>query len=365
MVHTALLINLNHRISHQLSFDQRPQGYQGPIDDVIVFAHIVASHGLKMYLDNTKFFGYFSMPLDDRYDLADEIDNFIHLKMQAFHDYEGRMKLKPSDTLPVYFPPKTKLGFDNVYLVNLARRPDRLKKMQYCFDELGIDAELFEAVDGKQLNETYFEQLGIKQLDGYFDPYRKNGLKYGEIGCFLSHYFIWQDIIKKGYKKIILFEDDIRFQPAFAHQLDVIMQNAEVAIPNWELLYVGRKRLVTTEEFLNNSNYLVWPTYTYWTLSYVITDKGAKKLIDQSPLGKMVAVDEYLPIMFDQHPREEWKKAFSPRDLVAVSAEPLLVEPTHYTGEPNYFSDTENSTLILPAMPAKAEVYDVKSIKHV
>lgn len=361
MVHTALLINLNHRISHQLSFDQRPQGYNGPTDDVIVFAFIVASHGLKMYLDNTKFFGYFSMPLDDRYELADEIDNFIHMKMQAFHDFEGKMKLEPSPTLPVYFPKKSKLGFDNVYLINLARRPDRLKKMQYCFDELGIEAELVEAVDGKQLNQTYLDKLGIRQLEGYFDPYRKNGLKYGEIGCFLSHYFIWQDIIKKGFQTVLLFEDDIRFQPAFVQQLNVVMHSAYSSVPNWELLYVGRKRLVTTEQFLESSNFLVWPTYTYWTLSYAINQKGAKKLIDQKPLGKMIAVDEYLPIMFDQHPRKEWKEAFHPRDLVAVSAEPLLVEPTHYTGEANYFSDTENSTLILPGNPANSAIYNIKS----
>jgi len=33
----------------------------------------------------------------------------------------------------------------------------------------------------------------------------------GEIGCFLSHYFIWKDMIDKGYKEIIVFEDDLRF----------------------------------------------------------------------------------------------------------------------------------------------------------
>lgn len=31
-----------------------------------------------------------------------------------------------------------------------------------------------------------------------------------------------------------------------------------------------------------------------------------------------------------------------------MSVEPLFVYPTHYTGEPNYFSDTEDSTVIPP-----------------
>ena len=31
---------------------------------------------------------------------------------------------------------------------------------------------------------------------------------------------------------------------------------------------------------------------------------------------------------------------------MGVSAEPLLVEPTHYTGEPGYITDTESSEVI-------------------
>lgn len=36
---------------------------------------------------------------------------------------------------------------------------------------------------------------------------------------------------------------------------------------------------------------------------------------------------------------------FVHRDLKAYSVEPLLLFPTHYTGEPGYFSDTETSTI--------------------
>ena len=36
---------------------------------------------------------------------------------------------------------------------------------------------------------------------------------------------------------------------------------------------------------------------------------------------------------------------FEHRDLRAFSAEPLLVFPTHYTGDPGYVSDTETSTV--------------------
>ncbi len=60
----------------------------------------------------------------------------------------------------------------------------------------------------------------------------------------------------------------------------------------------------------------------------------------------MVPVDEYLPIMYDRHPNETWKSSFPLRDLKALSAAPLLVHPTHYTGEEGYFSDTEDTPTI-------------------
>lgn len=44
---------------------------------------------------------------------------------------------------------KDKLGFDQVYMINLERRPDRRTKMLQCFDQLGIDAKIVNAVDGK------------------------------------------------------------------------------------------------------------------------------------------------------------------------------------------------------------------------
>lgn len=64
------------------------------------------------------------------------------------------------------------------------------------------------------------------------------------------------------------------------------------------------------------------------------------------PLENLIPVDEFLPVMFDQHQNESWKKAFPVRNLVAWSAAPLILFPTHYTGDDGYFSDTEQSDTI-------------------
>ena len=55
---------------------------------------------------------------------------------------------------------------------------------------------------------------------------------------------------------------------------------------------------------VNKHNYgIVKPAYTHWTVSYAISLQGAKKLVDAEPLGKLIPVDEYLPLMFDKQPK--------------------------------------------------------------
>jgi len=59
---------------------------------------------------------------------------------------------------------------------------------------------------------------------------------------------------------------------------------------------------VKSENPIEGSKVLVRAGYSYWTLGYMLTKSGAKKLIDAMPLGKLVPVDEYLPILADVHP---------------------------------------------------------------
>lgn len=111
--------------------------------------------------------------------------------------------------------------------------------------------------------------------------------------------------------------------------------------------YIGRKRMQVKEpeKAVPNVVNLVEADYSYWTLGYAISLEGAQKLVGADPFGKMLPVDEFLPIMYNKHPVAEYKEYYESRDLKAFSAEPLLIYPTHYTGQPGYLSDTETSTI--------------------
>ncbi|KAL1417304.1 hypothetical protein MTO96_006184 [Rhipicephalus appendiculatus] len=196
-----------------------------------------------------------------------------------------------------------------------------------------------------KLNDSYIRENGIRMLPEYADPYHNRPLTAGEIGCFMSHYNIWKDMIENQHRIALIFEDDIRFEPYFRTKIGELL--TEVRHLDWDLIYLGRKRLSGSKEpLVTGSSRLVHVDYSYWTLCYALTLAGARKLVDADPLPRMVPVDEYLPIMFDKHPEKVWAAHFPRRDLKAFSVHPLFVHPTHYTGEEHYISDTEDSVVV-------------------
>lgn len=45
--------------------------------------------------------------------------------------------------------------------------------------------------------------------------------------------------------------------------------------------------------------------------------------------------------------RTEWLEQFDERNLIALSASPLLIYPIRYTSEDGYISDTEDSVTVV------------------
>ncbi|XP_060535220.1 glycosyltransferase 25 family member [Cylas formicarius] len=344
MVHSCVLINLRTAESDHLTYrpDKIPN-YDGPNDDIIAFALSARHNNISLNVCNEEVFGYITAPMDQTDDVSYDYEQLRNILLKVVDSGEP---LHLNDILAkfVRLPTKDTLQFDQIFMINLRRRTDRRKRMQYCFDVLGLDVSTVDAVDGRALNESFLESIAF--MPEFFDPYHKRPMKLGEIGCFLSHYHIWQDVVDKKYESVLVLEDDIRFEPFFRFNVQNVMDEVN-RIADWDLVYFGRKRLQDQHEpWHPGSNYLVEVGYSYWTLGYALSLRGAKKLLDADPLSKLVPVDEYLPIMFDKHPQESWKRHFPDRNLVAFSTAPLLLYPTHYTGEKGYVSDTEDSVVI-------------------
>uniref|UniRef100_A0A2M4ARY6 Putative glycosyltransferase 25 family member n=1 Tax=Anopheles triannulatus TaxID=58253 RepID=A0A2M4ARY6_9DIPT len=349
MVHSAVLVDLNVAETRHLTFDRRnlpADRYSGPVDDIIIFAMSANYSSIPMHVCNALLHGYIMVPLEAGETVeGKDLEQLMNILGYILNEY-GEVKLKQDMRKYVPVVEKDKLSLSHIYMINLERRTERRSKMLAHFDLLGLQVEHFPAVDGKLLSDKKVQDLGIRFLPGYADPFHKRPMTMGEIGCFLSHYYIWENMVRLGLAEVLVLEDDIRFEPFFRRRAHRVLDDAR-RIGGWDLIYFGRKRLQEEDEkWIPGSEYLVRAGYSYWTLGYVITLEGAKKLLRERPLEKLLPVDEYLPIMFDNHPNESWAGHFRDRTLAAWSAAPLLLFPTHYTGDEGYISDTEDSARI-------------------
>ncbi|NXN86105.1 GT252 galactosyltransferase, partial [Bombycilla garrulus] len=345
MVHSTFLIDLRKEASAKLTFYPPHHDYTWSFDDIMVFAFSSRQAGVQMFICNREHYGFLPMPLKPQQSLQEEAENFVHTLIEAMRGDQDF----PSPSLPPIWESDVLMSFcsTQIFMINLKRRKDRRDRMLRTLYEQEIAVKVVEAVDGKALNTSQLKALSIEMLPGYRDPYSSRPLTRGEIGCFLSHYYIWKEVVSRGLQKTLVIEDDVRFEHQFKRKLMKLMDDIEQAQLDWELIYIGRKRMQVQEpeRAVPNVRNLVEADYSYWTLGYAISFQGAQKLIGAEPFSKMLPVDEFLPIMYNKHPVTKYMEYYESRDLKAFSAEPLLVYPTHYTGQPGYLSDTETSTI--------------------
>eukprot|EP00794_Sanderia_malayensis_P015863 gene15863-17461_t len=328
MIHSTYLIDLRAEKTKQLKYDPPSEVYHGEIDDILILAHSARTSGIKMHVLNDVEYGRM---------------------MTAAPASTYHKPLVSSKLIYNRPPPVDNLGFDEIYMINLARRPDRRKKMLMSFEELGFLANEQDAVDGRKLSKEKITQMGIIPMRDFKDPYLERPITMGEVGCFMSHWNIWNEVVNNRLDTVLVLEDDIRFQPDFKRKLSNLVYEAKSLLPTvgWDLIYIGRKRMSdSAEHWVRDAETLVWAKYSYWTLAYILRLSGAQKLINGDPLKQLVPVDEYIPVMFNDHPDTELLNKFPVRDLVALSAHPLLVYPTHYIGDEGYISDTETTTTV-------------------
>lgn len=296
-----------------------------------------------MYVCNKERYGYLNVPAKPHHTLEDDRLNFVHVHLESMIDGPPMLASRYIHMFPKQ---RDLMGFDEIYLVNLRRRPDRRERMLFSLNELEIDVKVVDAVDGNALNSSDIKILGVDLLPGYYDPFSGRTLTKGEVGCFLSHFYIWKEMVDVQMDKALVFEDDVRFQANFKRRVLRLMEEVEQVELDWDIIYFGRKQVNPgNEEPVEHVRNLVVADYSYWTLSYAISLQGAQKLLNAEPLSKMLPVDEFLPIMYDKHPNEDYKSHYPNRNLQAFSTRPLLVQPCHYAGDPQWVSDTETSTL--------------------
>jgi glycosyl transferase family 25 len=95
------------------------------------------------------------------------------------------------------------------YLINLARRPDRLAAMLRQATPLALALHRIEAVDARAAEPG--------ALDRWFSPSGPLGeIPQGDKACLLSHRQAWEMFLATSDRHAVFLEDDVRLGPAAA-----------------------------------------------------------------------------------------------------------------------------------------------------
>ena len=178
--------------------------------------------------------------------------------------------------------------FDNIYYINLDRRPDRKehveKSLEYL-DLLNITTRI-DAVDGNKIIPDEISKKLITQ-EGLSDAYDKEGELYapltiGGIGCALSHRNTYKKIIFNNIQKCLILEDDAKLNADFLKILEEVEQNIPT---DFDMLFLGY-HVAYIEENVNN--YCFIPDRVYGLFGYIVSLEGAKKLLDIFPISQQI-----------------------------------------------------------------------------
>jgi collagen beta-1,O-galactosyltransferase len=354
VVFGTVLIHLSSPYSENLVYHPPHPSYEGPVDDdALQFAFSAQSESAGMNILNTDFFGYI-MQRQEYEDKSEASQSFLDFKLKTLVNHPP-VRYSPHISRHIPIIKNSQLGLEAVYVINLARRPERRSRMSAILDELGYSYTIFNAVDGRELNDSYVENvLGIKYMDTRIDVLVANNNKMlmGEVGCFLSHYTIWKKILKENLKTVLILEDDVNFASYFTRGLYNVLTEANDFTPLWDFIYLGRHRVnrSANEPLIEGTRWLVSPSHSYFTIAYLLSSRGAQKLVDANPFHSLLPADEFIAVMYGRPPKKEWLNDYPAevRTLNVYSAHPLLVAPTHYERDEGYVSDTsEAGTTVL------------------
>lgn len=230
---------------------------------------------------------------------------------------------------------------EDVFVVSLARRPEKRERVLAQLEAHGLNAGIVNACDGDGLLcQGDLPSLGLRIFPGY-TGYSNHDMPFttGEVGCFMSHFTIWQHMVEKRIPSALILEDDFDLQADFAARLGACLREARH--DDWNLLYVGRSPM--ENDVRKVSEHVVQPGYTLWTVGYVLRLEGAEALLSTRPERVMLPLDDFFSIAMgcgtDGQYNErayEWCMAV-PRVLRALALHPPLVMP--YVGS-MFLSDT-------------------------
>ncbi len=175
-----------------------------------------------------------------------------------------------------------------LFVISLVRSNDRRQLIEGNLVRLGLTFEIFNGIDaglGEHVGLSRYSEAAT--LHDFHRP-----LAEGEVGCFASHYRLWQQCIKAGEPFVIL-EDDTVVDDGFVQALEAVPG----LLPDFPLVRLG----ITAEgagtahlrDLALGYELVSLAPGTYGTQCYVLSSVAAKALVEHAAVWTL-PVDIYI-----------------------------------------------------------------------
>jgi GR25 family glycosyltransferase involved in LPS biosynthesis len=151
-------------------------------------------------------------------------------------------------------------------VINLDNEKQKMEEMKRKLNLFGISHSRFSGIIGTEIYDSFKNENRFLN-NGY-------NLRPHQIGCWQSHYKIWQKMIKENIKTLLIFEDDCFFVCDFKERLRETINF--INNKNFDIFFLGYSganiNLQNKLEFSQNG----CPRCLH---AYILTLSGAKKLV--------------------------------------------------------------------------------------
>ena len=157
-----------------------------------------------------------------------------------------------------------------IYVINLARRPDRLAKMDAGLTALGLPYTLINAVDGADISSP----AGHRLSDAAY-------------ACYLSHIKTYRAFLETGASHCVIMEDDVVLSPrlpeALAASCFYTDQNAIVRLERPTNIYWSDPSFNTPFAVASQNRLATYAllTKSFGTGAFVLSRQVAKAVVEQ------------------------------------------------------------------------------------
>lgn len=161
------------------------------------------------------------------------------------------------------------LRVDFIYIISLRDKYDRRNFIKRQLGNQGIEFSFEDATKG--YDETFASVISNRSV---------SYLSLGSIGCWISHYKVW-NIVARISDCFVIIEDDVRIYSDFMHKLNC---SIELIPGDADIIYInsGNNYLRNMRYLVNNIAFVPYQIRN-GAYAYCLTKKGAVKLLELIP----------------------------------------------------------------------------------